>query len=304
MEQTPSLLPHAAHARQVLSSRVLCGHVVAGVDGSDASLAALDQAVAEAVRRQVPLEIVYGWPWEPRDTAVFGLAHEIALAPADAARMVLHLAEVRAHQQAPQLQVRQTLTTEDASTALLQRGTDAALIVVGSRGLGRLRAMVLGSVGARLVAQADCPVLVVRGAAGMRKHKRIVVGVGGEEDACAVRFAVEEAHRTASRLLVLHACTHSQADGHGPGPGHEERASAAMAAIVAGSALAAYPDVTVEMGTVHGEADHALTVASRNADLLVIARHPHHRTFGAHLGPVAHQVLLHAYCPVTLIPAG
>jgi nucleotide-binding universal stress UspA family protein len=300
MEQTPSLLPHAAHARQVVSSRVLGRHVVAGVDGSDASLAALDQAVAEAVRRQVPLEIVYGWPWEPRDTAVFGLAHEIALAPADAARMVLHLAEARAHQQARQLQVRQTLTTEDASTALLQRGTDAALLVVGSRGLGRLRTMVLGSVGARLVAQADCPVLIVRGATGVRKHHRIVVGVGGEEDACAVRFAAEQAHRSASRLLVLHACTHPQADGHG----HGERVSAAIAATAAGTALAAYSDVTVEIGTVHSEADHALTVASRNADLLVMARHPHHRTFGAHLGPVAHQVLLHSHCPVALVPAG
>ncbi|MBV9024954.1 MAG: universal stress protein [Streptomycetaceae bacterium] len=318
MEQIPSLLPHAAHARQVLSSRVLRRHVVAGVDGSDASLAALDQAVVEAVHRQVPLEIVYGWPWEPRDTAVFGLAHEIALAPADAARMVLHLAEVRAHQQAPQLQVRQTLTTEDASTALLQRGADAALTVVGSRALGRLRAMVLGSVGARLVAQATYPVLVVHDAARVRKRKRIVVGVGGEEDACAVRFAVEEAHRTDSHLLVLHACTHPQADGHGRDghDGHgrggdgrggdrgEEHARAAMAVTAAGTALATYPDVTVETATVHDEADHALTIASRDADLLVIARHPHHRTFGAHLGPVAHQVLLHSHCPVALIPAG
>jgi nucleotide-binding universal stress UspA family protein len=35
------------------------------------------------------------------------------------------------------------------------------LLVVGSRGLGRIRSLILGSVGARLVAFARCPVLVL-----------------------------------------------------------------------------------------------------------------------------------------------
>jgi nucleotide-binding universal stress UspA family protein len=45
------------------------GRVVVGVDGSDASLRALDQAALEAQCHGARLEIVYGWPWRPSPPA-------------------------------------------------------------------------------------------------------------------------------------------------------------------------------------------------------------------------------------------
>ena len=54
----------------------------------------------------------------------------------------------------------------DPVDELVARSEDADLVIVGSRGYGPLRSVLLGSVSAKLVRRAACPVMVVpRGAA-------------------------------------------------------------------------------------------------------------------------------------------
>ncbi len=54
----------------------------------------------------------------------------------------------------------------DAVAELARRTLDADLVIVGSRGYGPLRSVLLGSVSAQLVRRASCPVMVIpRGAA-------------------------------------------------------------------------------------------------------------------------------------------
>lgn len=48
------------------------------------------------------------------------------------------------------------------SQALVERSTSADLLVVGNRGLGGFKGMLLGSVSLRCVSHAACPVVVVR----------------------------------------------------------------------------------------------------------------------------------------------
>ena len=70
----------------------------------------------------------------------------------------------------------------DAIIDLAER-LEADLIVVGSRGLGPLRRIVLGSVSGEIVHHSNLPVLVVRGGEGAWPPRRVVVGEDGSEEA-------------------------------------------------------------------------------------------------------------------------
>ncbi len=81
------------------------------------------------------------------------------------------------------------------------------LIVVGTRGLGGFRRMLIGSVSSGVVAHARCPVLVVRMTPSEDKvrFKRVLVGVDGSESASrAVMVAVDLSKRLAADLVILH----------------------------------------------------------------------------------------------------
>lgn len=58
----------------------------------------------------------------------------------------------------------------------------AGLVVVGSRGLGRLGRLVMGSVSIGLAHRSHCPVLIVREGEGEWPPRRVLVGHGSSED--------------------------------------------------------------------------------------------------------------------------
>jgi nucleotide-binding universal stress UspA family protein len=62
------------------------------------------------------------------------------------------LAGVRAHGH---------LTRDSASAALIHRADGAGLVVVGTRGLGRVSGALLGSVSRQLLHHAPCPVVLI-----------------------------------------------------------------------------------------------------------------------------------------------
>lgn len=68
--------------------------------------------------------------------------------------------------------------------AALADELDADLIVIGSRGLGPIRRLVLGSVSTALVHEARRPTLVLRGDAQAWPPLRVVVGADGSAAAC------------------------------------------------------------------------------------------------------------------------
>jgi nucleotide-binding universal stress UspA family protein len=88
---------------------------------------------------------------------------------------------------------------------------DAALVVVGTRGLGRLAAAVVGSVSQALVRQAPCPVMIVppTPALGSLRHptepQPIVVGLDAADESLAVAtLARELASRVGARLVAVY----------------------------------------------------------------------------------------------------
>jgi nucleotide-binding universal stress UspA family protein len=89
----------------------------------------------------------------------------------------------------------------------LAEETGVGLVVVGSRGRGRIRRALMGSVSDSVVRHAHCPVLVVRD--GEREGEflpsRILLAVDGSEEAsAAAQTAVELADRMDSELHVVH----------------------------------------------------------------------------------------------------
>jgi nucleotide-binding universal stress UspA family protein len=139
--------------------------VVAGFDGSDASVGALREALAEGVRLGADVDVVVAHSladhWADMYAAVPDV-EELRTRARDRARAVADqlLAEMAAAAQAvPRVQV--VLVEGSPTGALLEAAEDAAVLVVGSRGHGLIRGLLLGSVALHCAVHAPCPVTVV-----------------------------------------------------------------------------------------------------------------------------------------------
>src|SRR5262245_17714338 len=140
--------------------------IVVGVDGSDGGATALEFAAAEAGLRETPLRIVSAWEVpEMRYTAPPGYASPLDPETLDAfgagARQVVDDASATVREQRPSVQVEALAVQGHPADVLLEQGADAELIVVGRRGLGGFRSLLLGSVSQQVVQHATCPVVVV-----------------------------------------------------------------------------------------------------------------------------------------------
>ncbi|MDJ0393901.1 universal stress protein [Rhodococcus sp. G-MC3] len=136
------------------------GPVVVGVDGSEINQAAVAVAFDEASHRGAPLTAVHVW-------SDVSLAH-ISGVPSEwediAAAEEAVLAESLAgwQERYPEVDVRRVVAQDRPVRVLGQLSEQASLIVVGTRGRGGFRGMLLGSTSYALINTADCPVLVVR----------------------------------------------------------------------------------------------------------------------------------------------
>lgn len=136
--------------------------VVVGLDGSAASLRALQFGAAEAVRSGEPLIALstwrlpgylgyeQAWPTDLRDALA-------EAAEQQSATEVAGLSETY-----PDLVVERRVFEGAPTDVLVEVSAEAALVVVGSRGLGRVRRLLLGSVSQAVVQHARGPVAVVR----------------------------------------------------------------------------------------------------------------------------------------------
>ncbi|MTE18101.1 universal stress protein [Streptomyces sp. TRM43335] len=304
----------------------LRGHVAVGVDGSRRSGLALEEAVTQAGRRGVPLEVVHGRPWSvpPKggpvgsggwedgtpDTAVHTRSPEEA-------RELAEAAVARVRELAPGLEVTASVVVEDAADALVELSRRAALTVVGSRGLGGFRGLLLGSVSLRAAAHVVGPLMVVRGELPP-EHERVprgtvLLGLEGEDDHAAVEAAFEEARTRDAALTVLHAWIYHRLAPPGEplmptGPLRQDmarigRSEEVLVEQVLDPFRERYPEVTVRARTVTGGAARLLVEASGEADVAVVAAHRGRGRAALRLGPVVHSLLHHAHCPVLLVPA-
>ncbi|MFH5824875.1 universal stress protein [Georgenia sp. AZ-5] len=144
------------------------GPVVVGVDR--AATAAVVYALADAARRGVHLRAVHATPAPPDGPRAWpraGLAQHAGRVAERAARAVEHdVAQLARAVTAlaarfPTVEVDFRAVPEHPVEALLRHSAEAGLLVVGTRGLTPLTALVRGSVSQGLLGRARCAVAVV-----------------------------------------------------------------------------------------------------------------------------------------------
>ena len=139
--------------------------VVVGVDGSAGSREALARAVAEAGRLDADVTAIAAYTVR----SYWSGAYQAAVPPVERLREAVRSdAEAMvAEAGAPTTVGIRVLPVEGpAGDTLVRAAEGAELLVVGSRGRGAVRGMLLGSVALHCVIHAPCPVMVVRARAG------------------------------------------------------------------------------------------------------------------------------------------
>ncbi|MEV5145703.1 universal stress protein [Streptomyces sp. NPDC052727] len=282
--------------------------ITAGVDGTAESLAALDWAAREAVRRGLPLRLVHAWRYSEalatadRDTQRGWVSSGVA----EAVRTV--------SERHPELTVTTDVVEGAAAHALADAAAGAEMLVLGSRGHGPVVGFLLGSVGQQVIAEATRPVVLVRAGdqpAAEAAGRDVVVGQhGGPEDsAAALRFAFETAAARGAAVRAVRAWTLPPVFAYSPGSlkllddagGLEPYEKQALADALQ-PWRERFPEVPVAEHVEMGSAGQVLLSMAGRAQLMVVGRRARRTAVGARIGSVAHGVLHHADCPVAVVP--
>jgi len=156
----------AAHARCpvviVRGAGSGTGPVVVGVDGTPVGEDAIAFAFVEASARGTSLVAVHTWTDLVLEAALAGGAAALDFAPlVQRAEEVLRERLAGWQEKYPDVPVSRHVSRERAARALLRHAEHAQLVVVGTRGRGGFRGLLLGSTSQHLLHHAPCPVAVV-----------------------------------------------------------------------------------------------------------------------------------------------
>jgi nucleotide-binding universal stress UspA family protein len=276
--------------------------ILAGYDGSPCSEEALSWAAREARTRRVPLTVCHAWapahPLPPSSAAaldVFRRSGEEILA-----RGLRHARGIVESSQ----DIWPVLADGSAAAALCEHSAAAEMVVVGSRGRGRLPGLLLGSVSSQVAAHAPGRVVVVRGhwrpAAGYHPGPVVAGADGSAASAAAVAFAFEEAALRQAPLLAVCALADTPAT-LGGARRMEEDFEQQIARCEKD-----YPEVPVLRQVAVGPPRAALLAAGAEAQMIVVGGRGRGGVQGMLLGSVSQALLHHAPCPVGVVrpPAG
>jgi nucleotide-binding universal stress UspA family protein len=281
----------------------LAHRIVVGFDGSEGALLALDWAAAEAGRTDSVLEVHAAYLAGYSFVTSAEVREEMGRLAAEG---VDHVREV-----APNVVTKAVGSDASPVAALVEASKGADLLVVGSRGLGGFRGLVLGSVGHKCAMHAHCPVVVVRPTGksedGLpetwQPPDRIVVGVDGSPSSTdALRWAFSEAER-AGGIVVAVTCWIWPARFTWAVPTPVTMAEDAEAIVrdAVEPLKTAHPGVLVETKVIANHPAPALVAESERARMVVVGSRGHGEFVGSLLGSVSEYCVSHAYCPVLVM---
>lgn len=284
--------------------------VMAGVDGSAASLQALDWAHAHAEQVGWALQIVcaYAVPTFAATSLDGGYATLDDAAIRDGAQAVLD--EAAARVAASSVEVSTELVTGDPAGVLVEMSRQVGLAVVGTRGRSGFAERILGTVSSALPAHAHCPTVVVpfREELPTLPIRRIVVGVDGSASAKgALARAIDEAELWNAELTAITAVP----IGAGAGllgwlPASVDSESVLVDAragldVAIDQALAGR-DLVIKRHALDGTGAALLAEFSTAVDLLVVGSRGRGGFSGMLMGSTSQALLHHSACPIMVVP--
>jgi nucleotide-binding universal stress UspA family protein len=154
----PTVVVRDLGARAIASPR----RVVVGTDGSPTSQAAIAYAFAQADARGCELVVVHAWWLDLSGRRGVDVPQGVADELEESQRLLLAEEIAGFAVQYPDVTVRPVVVQDDPATAIARLSAGAELVVVGSRGRGGFRSLLLGSVSQHVLQTAECPVAVVR----------------------------------------------------------------------------------------------------------------------------------------------
>ena len=180
--------------------RVPEGAVVVGVDGSQRSVRAAEWAAGEAELWGAPLHLLYVFEWPAMAEGYDpGVTNDVR---ASAEKLLADQVETLARRH-PGLEVTGQVIVSQPAVALVEASKEAAVVVVGARGLGRFTGPLLGSVSQKVAAHAHGPVIVVREQVGELPGPVVVGADPLDPPTEALRLAFEEARRRGVAVTVV-----------------------------------------------------------------------------------------------------
>jgi nucleotide-binding universal stress UspA family protein len=307
----------AASEERVMTSPGGEHPVVVGVDGSACALQASIWAAAEARQRHVPLRLLYCCDLPP----VRHPRHQPPPAAYRAAvqaqgRHWLNQAARAVRIEAPDVALSADMRAGVPADILIDESREARMVVVGTRGLGGFRELLVGSVAMALAANGHCPVVVHRGTrpACTAQHGTpppqlpIVVGVDGSTlSEAALGFAFAAAGGRGAPLLAVHTWLDANSAGMWAGlPWHIDwPAIQAEEERLLDHDLAPwrekFPGVAVSTDVRRDRPEHALVAHGAAAQLVVVGSRGRGSLVALGLGSVSHTLLHTTDCPVVVV---
>ncbi|MDK8767651.1 universal stress protein [Corynebacterium freneyi] len=287
--------------------------IVCAVDGSDASKTAAKWAANTAVKRGIPLRLVSSYSM-PQFLYAEGMVPPQELYEDLEAETLEKIEEAKkvALDYMPDVDVSHQIEEGSPIDMLLDLSEQCTMIVMGSRGLGGLSGMVMGSVSAAVVSHASCPVVVVRednAVTEETKYGPVVVGVDGSGvSQKAIENAFKEAQARGAELIAVHTWMDMQVQASLAGLSAaqqqwqvvEEEQNALLGQRLAGWSER-FPDVKVTKVVTRDRPVRALADASEGAQLLVVGSHGRGGFKGMLLGSTSRALLQAAPCPMMVV---
>ncbi|HEY0616731.1 MAG TPA: universal stress protein [Kribbella sp.] len=276
-----------------------------GVDGSWRDTGALEWALQESLFRKVPLRAVHVIEeklrhspyWQPAviDDAAMDLVQEVRQKMKSRDDVLDHTA---------------ALVVGPPAATLADLAAKGEMLVIGRRGMGKFKRLLIGSTSEAVVNQAIVPVVVVPDGWKPGLHSGPVVVAlddSGESDA-AIEFALAAAAERHAPVRVVHVwdlpSSYSWDAMNVAGIGEQWNGTAEEHfEAIADQWRRKYPELTIDVDVRRGHAVDGIVAAaeSSHSQLVVVGGRSHHHLTAAVLGSVARGVAQHATCPVVVV---